>query len=221
MKRLAKYFLQGLIFVAPIGVTLYVCVAVVLWIDEPAQDIAETVFGLTIPGLGFVLAVVGSVGVVTVIGFLSSNFVTGGILSLLDRQFDRFPLIKLLHSSLKDLVGAFVGEKKRFDKPVKVELVPGSDAGPLGFITRDSMEEWNLPGQVAVYVPMCYSFAGNVIVVPKERVTPIDVPSGDVMTFIVSGGVAGREEKAENKPETLEMMNAENGYPLDSSSHYL
>ena len=105
------------------------------------------------------------------------------------------PLIKMLHSSLKDLIGAFVGDKKKFDKPVKVGLVPGSDIGVIGFITRENMDEWGLPGQVAVYLPQSYNFAGNLIVIPRERVTAIDVPSGDVMAFVVSGGITGQKDE--------------------------
>ena len=99
------------------------------------------------------------------------------------------------------LIGAFVGDKKKFDKPVKVEIVPGSNVGVVGFITRDDMGAWGLPGQVAVYLPQSYNFAGNLIVIPRERVTPIDVPSGDVMAFVVSGGVTRQKAAANNGME--------------------
>lgn len=195
MKRLAKYFFQGLLFVAPIAITVFVCYLIFDKIDAPTQTLITRIFGKAIPGLGFLVAVALAMVSITVIGFLCTNILTSGLMSFLERQFGRFPLIKLLYSSLKDLISAFVGDQKKFDKPVKVELVPGSDVGVIGFITRESMDDWGLPGQVAVYLPQSYNFAGNLIVIPKERLTPLDLPSGDVMAFVVSGGITGNEKK--------------------------
>jgi len=193
MKRLAKYFFQGLLFVAPIAITVFVCYLIFQKIDKPTQQLVERVVGRRIPGMGFLATVVGGLVLITFVGFLSSNILTRGLMGLVERQFSRFPFIKLLHSSLRDLIGAFVGDKKKFDRPVKVELVPGSQVGVIGFITSDDMKDWGLSGQVAVYLPQSYNFAGNLILVPREHVTSLDVPSGDAMTFVVSGGIAGRE----------------------------
>ena len=195
MKRIVRYFLQGLLFVAPIAITVFVCYLIFSKIDAPTQALIVKVFGREIRGLGFLAAVVLSLVSITAIGFLCSNIITSGLMSFLERQFGRFPLIKLLYSSLKDLIGAFVGDEKKFDRPVKVELVPGSDVGVIGFITRDCMDDWGLPGQVAVYLPQSYNFAGNLIVIPSARVTPLDLPSGDVMAFVVSGGVTRSENR--------------------------
>ena len=193
MKRLAKYFFQGLLFVAPIAITVFVCYLIFQKIDKPTQELVQRVLGRQIPGMGFLATVVGGVVVITFVGFLSSNILTRGLMGLVERQFSRFPFIKLLHSSLRDLIGAFVGDKKKFDHPVRVELIPGSNVGVIGFITRDDMKDWGLAGQVAVYLPQSYNFAGNLIIVPRERVAPLDVPTGDAMTFVVSGGIAGSE----------------------------
>ena len=104
----------------------------------------------------------------TIIGFLSSNLLTRPLMQLADQQFDRFPLIKLFHSSLKDLLGAFVGKKKRFNRPVLVSAIPESDLKFVGFVTCATMETWGLKDQVAVYIPAAFNFGGNLVVVPKE-----------------------------------------------------
>ena len=113
------------------------------------------------------------------------------ILVLIEKILSRLPLIKLLHSSIKDLIGAFVGEKKKFDQPVLVTLMKDSEAKALGFITRKSMDFLGLKDQVAVYFPQSYNFAGSVIIVPRAQVTPVEGDSSEVMAFIVSGGVSG------------------------------
>jgi uncharacterized membrane protein len=184
MKALVNTFLRGVVFLAPIAVTAAVCFWIFRKIDAPLQRYMGDV-----PGLGFGVAVLGSMVLCLLVGLLASNFITGALLGLVDKVFTRFPLVKLLYASVKDLTGAFVGEDRKFDKPVKVELVPGSDVGVVGFVTRDDMAAWGLRDQVAVYLPQSYNFAGNLIVLPRGRCTPLAVPSGDVMAFIVSGGV--------------------------------
>jgi uncharacterized membrane protein len=184
MRRLANYFFQGLIFLVPIFLTLWAAGSTFLAID----DWIRRLIGWPVRGVGFLVALVG----VTAFGFLASNFLTRGLLQLVERVLDRLPLLKLLHTSLKDLMSAFVGEKRRFNKPVLVELASGSGIRAVGFVTRDSMERFGRPDDVAVYFPQAYNFAGQVVLVPKGAVTPLAVDSPDAMAFIVSGGVTGR-----------------------------
>ena len=191
MKRLVKHFFEGLLFVTPIAVTVLICYKVFALIDMPIRNMMQDYLGFSIWGLGFLCTVIVAAIGLTLMGFLCTNILTAGLMVFLDRQFDRFPLIKLLHSSIKDLVGAFVGDKKKFDQPVLVTLIPGTEVKVVGFITRKTMESWGLAGQVAVYLPQSYNFAGNLIIVPRACVTLLDAPSGDVMTFVVSGGITG------------------------------
>jgi uncharacterized membrane protein len=194
MKCLISYFFRGIVFLAPLVITLLICWWIFDKIDAPLRP-----YVWNVPGIAFGLVIVGGMALAVVLGFLASNIITGSVLRLIDGLFGKFPLIKLLYSSVKDLVGAFVGEDKKFDKPVKVELVPGSNIGVIGFVTREDMGDWGLKDQVAVYLPQSYNFAGNLIVIPRERCTPVDVPSGDVMAFIVSGGVTHQEKAGEKK----------------------
>jgi uncharacterized membrane protein len=193
MKRLTAWFFQGLLFVAPIAVTVWVFVSVFMWIDTPLGAVLQK-YALTknvLPGVGFILAVATAVVVTTFVGFLSSNLLTRGFMQLLDRQFGRFPIVKLLHASVKDVVGAFVGKDRKFEHPVLVCTVPGSDVKLVGFVTRHTLEMWDMADSVAVYVPMAFNLGGNLIVAPRERVTPLEQPASEVMTFVMSGGVAG------------------------------
>lgn len=179
MKNITKYFFEGLLFLTPIVVTLYVLYFVFSKVDQ--------IFGFKIPGVGFLV----TIGLVTVVGFLVSNFLAKGVVMVIDNLFSRMPLAKMIYSSIKDLVNAFVGEKKQFNRPVLVALAPGSAVQAMGFVTRESLENIGMAESVAVYLPQSYNFAGNLIVVPREQVTPLAVESGKVMTFIVSGGVSG------------------------------
>jgi uncharacterized membrane protein len=177
MKAFTKYFLRGLLVIAPAAITFYVVWRVVATIDG--------FLGVSIPGLGLVLAT----ALIVLVGFLVSNVVGQSLVARADAVFARLPLVKLLYTSIRDLVGAFVGQKKMFDRPVAIVL-PGGFGRVLGFVTRDSVDFGRLDGHVAVYVPQSYNFAGTLILVERSRIEPLDVTSSDLMTFIVSAGVA-------------------------------
>jgi uncharacterized membrane protein len=180
MKRVTRYFFEGLLITVPLVVTMYVIYLVFIKIDR--------IFKLPIPGIGFIITLAS----ITAVGIISSNFITGWLVRYIDKIFTGLPLVKMIYSSIKDLINAFVGDKKSFNKPVLVTLSPGSNVQVIGFITRESLQHMGLPGSAAVYLPQSYNFAGNLVVVPQEQVTPLDVESGDIMAFIVSGGVASK-----------------------------
>lgn len=180
MKRLVRYFLEGLLYVIPLAVTVFVLYKIFVTVDGFLK--------LPIPGLGFVLTIVG----ITLIGLLASNVLTRGLLALVAKLFEKVPFIKLIYTSIKDLIGAFVGDKKSFDKPVLVTLTTDGHAKAIGFITRESLETYGLVDHVAVYFPQSYNFAGNLLIFPKDQVQPLDVESSEAMAFLVSGGVSGK-----------------------------
>lgn len=196
MKLLKRWFLSGLLLVAPVGLTVYILVWAFTTIDGLLGPLQEHLFKREepIPGVGIAVILLG----ILLIGFLTSNFLTKRLMDIPGKLFERLPLIKMLYNSIKDLFGAFVGETKSFDKPVLVSLVPGSSARMLGFVTNEDLSALGLPDDVAVYLPQSYNFAGNVIIVPRGTVTPLAAESGEVMTFIVSGGISSK--KPEKKP---------------------
>jgi len=179
MRRLLNYFFRGLVVVAPVVVTAYVCYKVFVVIDGW--------LGLPVRGVGFVLTIL----LITLCGFLASTLLARSAVAVVDGVMDRLPFVRLLYSSTRDLLNAFVGEQRRFDKPVLVTLYPGGSARALGFVTQESLERFGLAGQVAVYLPQSYNFAGSLLLFPADQVTPVAADSADVMAFIVSGGVAG------------------------------
>ena len=184
MSLLVRSFFRGLLFVVPVGFTVWVLIQVFVWIDGLVDP--ERWIGIDVPGLGFALTVV----LITVAGFLASLFLTRWLVKLLDRLFKRMPIAKLIYGAIKDLMEAFVGEKKKFDQPVVVSLGPEVGGEIVGFITSKDLEWLGRKGSIAVYFPQSYNFAGSVLIFPKDRVTAIDAEPSSVMQFIVSGGVS-------------------------------
>ena len=179
MNDLARNFFEGLLILVPVVTTLYVAWLVLQTIDGWLN--------IPIPGVGFLV----TVGLITLTGRYASTVFVQKMLDVLERVLVKAPFVKILYTSLKDLIAAFMGEKRRFDQPVLVSLVPGGHAEAVGFVTRTDLEFLGLLNHVAVYFPQSYNFAGNILIFPKEQVHPLEAESADVMAFIVSGGVSG------------------------------
>ena len=189
-QEFARNFFEGLFLVVPMAVTVYVVFLVFNFIDGWLN--------IPVPGLGFAL----TIGMIILVGRLASNVFFQGALDSMEKILTRTPFIKLVYTSLKDLIEAFMGEKKRFDQPVVVTLIPGGHAEAIGFVTRQNLDMFGLENRVAVYFPQSYNFAGNLLVFPRSQIRPLKGESSDVMTFIVSGGVSvgsGNEKNEESE----------------------
>ncbi|NBS59808.1 MAG: DUF502 domain-containing protein [Betaproteobacteria bacterium] len=175
MKRLLRYFLQGLVITVPLLLTVFVCVQAFRKVDS----------WLGISTMGQAPASI------TLVGFFGSSVLTKTLIVEFEKLLERLPFVRLVYASTKDLLNAFVGEKRRFDKPVLVSLTPDGAIKGLGFITQESLASLGEAGSVVVYFPQSYAFAGWTFVVPATRVSRVDMESSDFMAFVVSGGVTG------------------------------
>ena len=171
MKKLLGYFLQGLLYLAPIGVTIYIVVESIRFVDG--------IIPLDIPGLGLLIILI----TVSVVGIVGRTLLTRQILNF-DKILDRVPLIKIIYTSVKDLLSAFVGKKKRFTEPVLAKME--GDVERFGFITQQDLTHLGISAdKIGVYIPFSYAVTGNLIVVPKKNVTPVNGSSADIMKFII------------------------------------
>ncbi|TNF39997.1 MAG: DUF502 domain-containing protein [Cytophagales bacterium] len=179
-RRILSYFFRGLLFLTPLAVTIYVMYAIFVFLDN--------LIPVPIPGIGILMVL----ALITFIGYLASLFFTKPFFEWFERGVFKIPLVNLLYTSIKDLMGAFVGEKKKFSSPVIVEI--SDSMCRLGFITQEDMAVVGKEDMVAIYFPHSYNVSGNVFLVKKEKVTPLrGVKSSDVMKFMVSGGVSNLE----------------------------
>ncbi len=202
-KRLVQYFFQGVIIIAPIGITLYVVVWVFNLIDNILPNLLYNLFpGLmtesngairTIPGLGFLVVLI----IVSLIGWISSSFIVSRIVEVLDKVLEQTPGIKYIYSSVKDFLEAFGGNRRKFDKPVLVS-VDAEDTWRIGFITQNDVSQFDLIDHVAVYVPLSYALTGVVYFVPKTKTRLLNnMTSAEAMKFVISGGVTHLEENTQ------------------------
>lgn len=197
-RSILSWFLQGLLFTAPVVLTVYIIYLSFNVIDGILTDVILQVFGFRIPGLGMVVILVS----ITLIGFLGSSIVFRPLLSYLDRLISQAPLVKIIYTSIKDFMSAFVGKERRFTEPVLVRVSRDSNMEKMGFITQKDLSNLGIPeGKVAVYLPHSYNFSGNLFIVPVENITHVNAPPAEVMKFIVSAGVTSIEVKHNHEPD--------------------
>ena len=177
MNWLIKNFLRGLVIVVPIALTAYLLERVFVALDR--------VLHLPTPGLGILILLAATVAV----GALASNIVGRELLRVAEGVFTKAPIVRIIYAAIKDLLEAFVGNKRRFDRPVMVTL--SGNVRLFGFITRDDLSAMEMPGSVGVYVPFSYTWDGCLLVVPRESVQPVNADSANIMALVVSGGVSG------------------------------
>lgn len=186
MNRLVRYFLQGLLLISPLAITVYAIVVSLEFIDGLLIQHLTNLIGFKIPGLGLVIIV----ATITIIGMLGSSILFKPVLNYLDKLISQAPLVKVIYTSIKDFMSAFVGKDKKFTEPVLVKVNKDSDLEKLGFITQHDLTNLGIEaGKVAVYLPHSYNFSGNLFIALAANVKPLNAPSTEVMKFIVSAGV--------------------------------
>lgn len=185
-KSLLNYFLQGLLYIGPLAVTIYAIYITFQWLDGFLYQYIEQYFDVKIPGLGMLTVLIA----ITLVGFIGSSFIFKPLAAKIDKLISRAPLIKIVYTSVKDLLTAFVGQKKRFTQPVLVKVTADGEMEKVGFITNEDLSELGISEKkVAVYLPHSYAWSGNLFIVPAKNVTKINASSTDVMKYIISAGV--------------------------------
>jgi len=196
LSSVAQLFFQGVVVLAPIGVTIWVVVSLFNWVDNFLPNLLNFIFPLQfaevngqipkVTGLGFVVAIT----LVLLVGWLSSLFFVERLMSIFDKILEKTPGVKIIYSSVKDFLEAFAGNKKKFDQPVLVN-VDSTDVWRIGFITQKNTEHFGLKDFVTVYVPHSYAISGITYIVSADRIKkmPKGVNASEAMKYVVSGGV--------------------------------
>lgn len=195
LNRLLNYFIRGLVLVAPTYFTLLIIWSGVEFLDNilPIYIEVSSEKSMYLPGLGFLIIISG----IVLLGFFFSTFIPQSFLKITERMLRRVPLISHIYYSIKDLLIAFVGDKKKFNQPVLITVDTQSDVKRLGFITQNDLSHLDIENYIAVYVPHSYAFSGQLFLVTVKNITPLNASSTEVMKLIVSGGVSIKDNKAD------------------------
>jgi uncharacterized membrane protein len=205
LNGIAQLFFQGVVVLAPIGVTIWVVVSLFNWVDNFLPNVLNTIFPVKfaavngevpkVTGLGFIVAI----ALVLIVGWLSSLFFVERFVAVFDKLLEKTPGVKIIYSSVKDFLEAFAGNKKKFDEPVLVN-VDGVDVWRVGFITQQSSAHFGMADYVTVYVPHSYAISGITYIIPTSKIKklPKGISASEAMKYVVSGGVTTLEDSPEN-----------------------
>jgi len=196
--KIVAYFLQGILLIAPVFVSFYIIYYVFTLLDNQLNSLFESIFHFHFIGFGILL----TGAFITFVGFIGSLVIVQPFLHLVDLLLEKTPFVKDLYSSLKDFFGAFISNKKKFNKPVMFEMGKGSGVFKLGFITHENLSEMGISDKVAVYTPLSYNLSGILYLVNRDQIQQLpDVGAREMLKFIVSGGVTELDDDSHQHPE--------------------
>ena len=189
-RALLNYFIKGLLVVLPIALSVFVVIWAVTTVDSwlNINNIPGLAPGMgqsrNIPGLGLFMVL----ALIMAAGIFVTYFVTEPMYNWFQRMMNKLPILKFIYSSIKDLTEAFVGDEKKFNHPVLVEVE--GELKRIGFLTQSDLTAIGMPGESVVYFPFSYSFAGQVYIVKNEKIKELNMSAADAMKLVVSGGVS-------------------------------
>ncbi len=198
MKSLGKVFLTGTFTVLPILATIYLMV----WFLSAVERFLGRQLLLIIPddyyraGMGMAAAVI----MIFVVGLLTRAWLFRRLLKWGEQLLLRVPVVKAVFKSIKDLFGLFSADENSQALQVVSITYPGTQMRLIGFVTRRDFA--GLPDgmggaeDMAVYLPMSYQVGGYTVILPRNLVTPIDMPRDQAMRFVLTAGLTA-DMKAE------------------------
>ena len=205
MNALGKLFLKGLAVVIPVALTL----AILWWIAAGAERLMGTVLKYTLPEGWYVpgMWLASGLALIVLIGLLSHVLIFQKLIDLGEAIFHRLPLVKSIYTAIKDFIAYLNPDKdSELGKVVMVQL-PGQSFQLIGFVTREQFDD--LPftpvadDPVAVYMPMSYQIGGYTLFLPRNTLTPLDMPFEQAMRLVLTGAVSKKRDKPdENGKDT-------------------
>ena len=196
MNALGKLFLKGLAVVIPIVLTL----AILWWMAAGAEQLMGAILKFTLPAGWYVpgMGLVSGLVLIALIGLLSHVLIFQKLFNLGEAIFHRLPLVKTIYTAIKDFIAYLSPEKaNEMGKVVLVQL-PDQSFQLIGFVTREHFADLSFTpaadDPVAVYLPMSYMIGGYTLFLPRDCLTPLDIPFEEAMRLVLTGAVTKKRE---------------------------
>ncbi len=198
-KSLGAYFLQGLLYIAPIGLTLYILFIVFDIVNGFSSFLTNDLLGIKIPGLGLAMML----ALIIFTGYFGKTVIAKPIASFISNFIARIPVINTVYSAIKDIFSAFVGKEKKFSNPVLVKTSENPEMYRIGFITQKDLSKLKLSSNmVSVYMPFSYAVMGDLVIVHVDNITELHLSSAEALKFAISGGLTEIIEKHTHNNDT-------------------
>jgi len=187
-RRLRRYFLTGLVVLAPVGVTAVVLVWMFRTIDNILGEPLRAAIGFRIPGLGFVLLLLA----VLLVGWAVHLAAGRQLLHWWNEALARFPLTGRIYTAMSQIVQTILGEQRTFFRRVVLVPYPTEGIWAVAFVTNeDAPVMSSRVGEpcVNVFLPTTPNpTSGLMLVVPVSRTRDANITIDEAMKLIISAG---------------------------------
>ena len=194
MAPLRKWLFAGLLVVLPVAITAWVIQWIVGTLDQtllilPVAWHPDRLFGIHIPGLGVVLAL----GILLLVGAVTSNFIGRRLLAWSDRVFNRIPVVRSIYSGVKQVSDTLFSESGNAFRTAVLVQWPRPDVWTIGFVTGTPGGDVanHLPGDfLSVYVPTTPNPTGGYFVMlRKSDCIELRMSVDEALRYVISMGV--------------------------------
>ena len=177
MKMFPKYFFRGLVTLLPFGLTVFILVSFLLWVEESTRKVLTTISNdINIPGLGLVVGMV----LICFLGFLTTLPLAEKVIDAMELPFKNMPIVKSIYSAIKSLSDYFSPESSNVNQQVVLVKLPWNDAEVMGLVTRKNLNdlpnEFAKDDRIAVFLPLSYQVGGLTVFLPRSQVRKVNMP---------------------------------------------
>ncbi|MCB1501886.1 MAG: DUF502 domain-containing protein [Bauldia sp.] len=208
MQRFRNYFLTGLVIAAPLFLTVYLTWAFVVWIDSwvtpviPPQYNPNTYLPFEIPGFGLIVAI----AFLTLLGFLTANFVGRKLVSFGEAILGRMPVVRNIHSGLKQIFETVLSSRSKSFQTVGLVEYPRAGIWALVFIatrTRGEVSQrLDAPDDpmISVFLPTTPNpTSGFLLFVRESDVLHLDMTVEEGAKLVISAGLVSPEYEVDEE----------------------
>jgi uncharacterized membrane protein len=204
MRLMRRWFLAGLLVIAPLTITFLVLSWIVDTLDRvlwilPGNWHPDKILGVAIPGFGVLLALL----ILLVVGAVVSNFLGRQLLKLWDSLLNNIPVVRSVYSSVKQVSDTLFSDSgTAFHQALLVQW-PREGVWTIAFLTGKpgGGVEKHLHGEyLSVYVPTTPNPTGGYFVMlPKTDCIELDMSVDEALKYIISMGVVVPGTPANNQ----------------------
>jgi uncharacterized membrane protein len=187
-RSLRRHLIAGLIVIAPLGATIFVLYHIFIWLDGILGSFLYAAIGRSIPGLGLLALLV----LLLAVGWVAERAIGARVINTWNAWLERVPLARRVYSASNRIVRAIFGGTRSFFREVVLVEYPSDGRWSIGFLAGPAPGTMTrqVGETVTVFVPTTPNpTSGWLVVVPRERVVPLDMTLEEAFTYILSAGV--------------------------------
>ncbi len=205
LARLRTYFLTGIVVSAPVGITIWLIWLFVAFVDDTVVPLIpdaynpSDVIGVSVPGIGVIVVLL----VVTIIGFLVTNFFGRFMIKLGENMVSRVPVVRTIYGVLKQIFDAVLAQSEGAFREVILIEYPRKGIWVLGFVTSNTLGEIRrvmADEMVNVFLPTTPNpTSGFLLFVPRKDCITLNMTVEEGVKLVISGGIVSPPDPEESQ----------------------